>query len=158
VIPEFERKAIAPEVLAVHELQLRASAAGWTAEDYERARAVMPKVLEFARRLHAAGVPMMLGTDGGGGVLFGRELELHRQAGIAVWDVLQMATSEAADILEMGDRIGRIKRGFEADLVILDADPLSNVRAVDQVHAVINNGRLLKPAELSPPVDPSNGI
>ena len=157
VLPEFERKAIAPEVLAVHESQLRASAAGWTAHDYERARAVMPKVLEFARRLHAAGVPMMVGTDGGGGVLFGRELELHRQAGISVWNVLQMATSEAAEIMEMGDRVGRIKKGYEADLVILESDPFANIRAVDRVHAVINNGKLLKPSELSPPPGQQKG-
>lgn len=149
VVPEFERKSIAPEVLAVHESQLRASAAGWTANDYERARAVMPKVLAFARMLHAAGVRMMIGTDGGGGVLYGREMELHREAGMPAWDVLRMATSGTADIMEMGDRIGRIKQGYEADLVILNADPLANVRAVDQVHAVINNGRLLRPSELA---------
>jgi imidazolonepropionase-like amidohydrolase len=149
VLPAFERKSISPEVLAVYESQLRASAAGWKPEDYERAHAVMPKVLKFARLLHDAGVPMMIGTDGGGGVLFGRELELHRQAGIVTWDVLRMATAGAADIMNMGDRIGRIEQGYEADLVVLDADPLADVRAVDRVHAVINNGKLWKPSELS---------
>ena len=53
----------------------------------------MPKVLAFARMLHEAGVPMMIGTDAGGGVMFDRELELHREAGIPVWDVLRMVTS-----------------------------------------------------------------
>ena len=48
----------------------------------------------------------------------------------------------AADIMETGDRVDRIKEGCEADLVILDADPLAHVRAVERVHAVINNGRL----------------
>lgn len=148
VLPAFEREYISADVLAVYESQLRASAAGWTPEDYRRARAVMPKVQAFARLLHEAGVPMMIGTDGGGGVLIGRELELHREAGIAAWDVLRMATAEAADIMGIGDRVGRIKEGYEADLVILDADPLANVRAVDRVHAVINNGKVLKPAEL----------
>lgn len=149
VLPAFERKFIAPEVLAVYESQLRASAAGWKPQDYERARAVMPKVLTFARMLHAAGVPMMIGTDGGGGVLIGREMELHRDAGIPAWDVLRMATSAAADIMGMGDRVGRIKQGYDADLVILDADPLADVRAVDRVHAVINNGKFVTPSELS---------
>jgi len=157
VLPPFERKFISPEVLAVYESQLRASAAGWKPEDYERAHAVMPKVLMFARMLHAAGVPMMIGTDGGGGVLIGREMELHREAGIPAWDVLRMATSGAADIMEMGDRIGRIKEGYEADLVILDADPLADVRAVDRVHAVINNGKFLKPSELSERTAPQTG-
>lgn len=62
-----------------------------------------------------------------GGILLGRELELQREAGIAAWDVLRMATSEA-------------------DLVILDADPLADIRAVERVHAVTNNGDVLKPA------------
>lgn len=149
VLPAFEREAFHPDVLAVYETQLRASAAGWTLEDYERARRVMPKVQAFARLLHDAGVPMMVGTDAGGGVLLGRELELHTEAGIPTWDVLRMATSEAADIMGIGERIGRIKEGYEADLVVLDADPLSNVRAVDRVHAVINNGKVLLPSELS---------
>jgi imidazolonepropionase-like amidohydrolase len=99
--------------------------------------------------LHAAGVPMMIGTDGGGGVLIGREMELHRDAGIPAWDVLRMATSAAADIMGMGDRVGRIEQGYDADLVILDADPLADVRAVDRVHAVINNGKFVTPSELS---------
>jgi imidazolonepropionase-like amidohydrolase len=149
VLPAFERKSIAPEVLAVYESQLRASAVGWTPEDYERAHAVMPKVLRFARLLFDAGVPMMIGTDGGGGVLLGREMELHREAGIPTWDVLRMATSSTADIMGMGDRVGRVKQGYEADLAILDADPLADARAVDRVHAVISNGKFLVPSELS---------
>jgi imidazolonepropionase-like amidohydrolase len=92
---------------------------------------------------------MMIGTDSGGGVLYGRELELHREAGISTWGVLRMATSEAADIMGIGNRVGRITEGYEADLVILEADPLADVRAVERVHAVINNGKVLKPSELS---------
>ena len=142
-LPAWELEHAHPDVLEVFEPQMRASATGWTPEDYERARAVMPKVLAFARMLHEAGVPMMIGTDTGGGVALGREMELHREAGIPIWDVLRMATSEAADFMGMGDRIGRIKVGYEADLVILNADPLADVRAVDQVHGVLNNGQLL---------------
>jgi len=105
-------------------------------------------VLAFARMLHGAGVPMMIGTDAGGGVMLDREMELHREAGIPVWDVLRMVTSGTADILKMGDRIGRIKEGYEADLAIFDADPVADVRATAQVHAVINNGTLLRAEEL----------
>jgi imidazolonepropionase-like amidohydrolase len=148
VIPQSVRDDFSPEVLAVHESQLRLSATGWTPEDFTRARAVMPKVQAFARLLHDAGVPMMIGTDGGGGVAFDRELALHREAGIPAWDVLRMATSEAAEILKMGDRVGRIEPGYEADLVILDADPVADVRAAGQVHGVINNGQLLLSRDL----------
>jgi imidazolonepropionase-like amidohydrolase len=148
VLPQSQLQYFHPDVLAVYESQLRASAAGWTPEDYERARAVMPKVLAFARMLHQAGVPLMIGTDAGGGIMIDREMELHREAGIPVWEVLRMVTSGTADIMKMGDRIGRIKEGYEADLAILDADPVADVRATAQVYGVINNGKLLRAEEL----------
>jgi imidazolonepropionase-like amidohydrolase len=149
VMPESQRKYIHPDGLAVFESQLRASATGWTPEDFERARAVMPKVLAFARMLHEAGVPMMIGTDAGGGVMFDREMELHHEAGVPIWDLLRMATSQTADILKMGNRIGRLEEGYEADLVILESDPVSDVRAIGQVYGVLVNGRLLRSAELT---------
>jgi imidazolonepropionase-like amidohydrolase len=155
VLPEAVRQDFAPEVLAVHESQLRASAAGWTPEDFARARAVMPKVLAFARMLHAAGVPMMIGTDGGGGIAMDRELQLHREAGIPAWDVLRMATSGAADIMELGDRVGRIQEGYEADLTILESDPVADVRAVARVHGVIHNGQLLLAERLKEAAKPA---
>ena len=148
VIPAQETADTLPEVLAVYLPQLRASATGWTPEDFKRARAVFPKVLEFARRLHDAGVPVMIGTDGGGGSFYARELQLHVQAGIPAWEVLRLATSKTANLLGMGQRIGHLSTGFEADLVVLDADPLADMAAAARVHGVINNGRFLEPAEL----------
>ena len=148
VLPQAQLQYFHPDVLAVYESQMRASAAGWTPEDYQRARAVMPKVLAFARMLHEAGVPMMIGTDAGGGIMIDREMELHREAGIPVWEVLRMVTSGTAGIMKMGDRIGRIKEGYEADLAIFEADPVKDVRATAQVYGVINNGKLLRAEEL----------
>jgi imidazolonepropionase-like amidohydrolase len=109
---------------------------------------VFPKVLRFARVLHEAGVPMMIGTDGAGGSFFARELELHVQAGIPVWEVLRMATSKTASLLGMGQRIGHLSPGYEADLAVLDADPLADIGNAAQVHGVLNNGRLLKALDL----------
>jgi imidazolonepropionase-like amidohydrolase len=96
IVPAYEMADALPEVLEVYLPQLRASATGWTPEDFTRARAVFPKVLEFARVLHEAGVPMMIGTDGGGGAFFAQEMGLHVQAGIPVWEVLRMATAKTA--------------------------------------------------------------
>jgi hypothetical protein len=148
VIPPAEMRDALPEQMQAALAELRSSAAGWTPDDYARARAVMSKVLAFARMLHDAGVPMMIGTDGGGGAYYARELELHVAAGIPVWDVLRMATSATADIMGMGNRIGRIARGYEADLAILDADPVADIRAAAQVYGVLNNGELLRSSEL----------
>jgi imidazolonepropionase-like amidohydrolase len=148
VVPPLELTDALPEQMQAALTELRASAAGWTPDDYSRARAVMPKVLAFARMLHDAGVPMMIGTDAGGGAYYARELELHVDSGIPVWDVLRMATSEAADIMGMGDRIGRVEVGYEADLAILDADPVADIRAAAQIYGVLNNGELLRSSDL----------
>lgn len=137
-----------PEVMAAYLPQIKASATGWTPEDFDRARAVMGKVKAFARLLHDAGVPLMIGTDAGGGIFYARELELHHEAGIPTWAILRMATSGAADIMHMDDRIGRIAPGFEADLVILDADPIENISAARQIHGVLNNGVFMRAEDL----------
>lgn len=148
VLPPDDVRDMHPDVRKVYKAQLSANAIGWTADDYRRARAVMPKVLAFARLLHDAGVPMMLGTDGGGGAFLAHEMQLHVQAGISTWDVLRMATSDTAQIMGLGNRIGRIRKGYEADVVILDADPVQDIGAAAKVFGVINNGVRLKSADL----------
>jgi imidazolonepropionase-like amidohydrolase len=149
VIPESQRKYLHPDAFAALKSQLRASATGWSPGDFARAKAVMPKVLAFARMLHEAGVPLMIGTDAGGGVMLDREMELHHEAGIRIWDLLRMVTSSTADLLGMGDRIGRIQEGYEADLAIFDSDPSADVRAISEVYGVLVNGRLVRSADLT---------
>jgi len=128
---------------------IKLSTTGWTADDFMRARAVMPKVLQFARLLYDAGAAMMIGTDGhGGSWYYGRELALHVQAGIPTWAVLRMATSQTADILGIGNRVGRITPGFEADIAFLDADPVSDIAAAGKVYGVISKGRYFVSSEL----------
>lgn len=111
------------------------------AEQLARGRAVWPKVLAFARLLHDSGVSLMIGTDGSGGAGIHYELENHVRAGIPVWDVLRMATSGNADLIGLAGT-GRIAPGFEADIVFLRADPVANVRNVEHVEFVVNNGTL----------------
>lgn len=128
---------------------LKASAAGWSTDDYRRARAVMPKVLEFARRLYQAGVPMIIGTDAaGGGPYYAHELALHVEAGIPVWAVLRMSSSSAAELMAIGHRTGRVAPGYEADLVFLTADPVANILDAAKVYGVLDNGRFFSSAQL----------
>lgn len=122
--------------------QFNASVYDWTPEDFARAKAVMPKVLDFARRLHAAGVPLLIGTDGtGGGPIFARELELHVQAGIPVWEVLALSTTRAAERLGLGALTGALKVGLEADIVFLDRDPRRDISNVSQITMVVVDGK-----------------
>ena len=142
VWPIANRKFEHPENLEASLTFLQLGATGWDGEDFDRARAVMPKVLEFARRLHDAGVPMMLGTDSRGGTPFyARELALHVEAGISKWAVLRMATSKSAELLGISDRTGRISRGLEADIVFLKRNPINDISNVRDVAFVIANGK-----------------
>ncbi|HXS78816.1 MAG TPA: amidohydrolase family protein, partial [Gammaproteobacteria bacterium] len=116
---------------------------------YRRAHAVMPKVLELAKRFHDAGVRLSIGTDGtGGSPNFVRELALHVQAGIPAWEVLRLATSGAAERLGMEDQRGTLARGMEADIVFLNGNPLENVENVGDVDTVVQNGRAYRAQEL----------
>ena len=122
---------------------MSASHFGWTEEDYRRAHAVMPKVLELARRFYQASVPLSLGTDGtGGGPDYVRELELHAKAGIPVWDILAMATYKAAENLGVAHRVGRIATGQEADVVFLKGNPLEDLRKIRDVESVVVDGTI----------------
>jgi len=130
-------------------MSMTASHFGWTEEDYRRAHAVMPKVLELAKRFHDAGVRLSIGTDGtGGGPSFVRELALHVRAGIPPWEVLRLATSGAAERLGLAERTGSIAPGLEADIVFLNANPLVNIENVRDVDTVVQNGRAYRAREL----------
>lgn len=128
---------------------MTASHFGWNEDDYRRAHAVLPKVLELAKRFYDAGVQLSIGTDGtGGGPSFVRELELHVQAGIPASEVLRLATSGAAERLGMADERGALAPGFEADIVFLSADPLENIANVRDVDVVVQNGRAYRARDL----------
>jgi imidazolonepropionase-like amidohydrolase len=144
-----------PETDAAARGNYAAIAAIWSEEDFARARAAFPKVLQFAKLLHDAGVPLMIGTDGIGGTpLYARELSHHVAVGIPEWEVLRMATAGNAELMGLTDT-GRIEEGLEADLVFLRADPSMDVRNVEQVALVVNNGRAWEPEAL---LDIARGI
>lgn len=139
VLPPADRVHVHPDNLAA---MLTFLAAGtMSAEDHRRARAVMPKVFAFVRRLHAAGVPLSIGTDGnGGGPAYARELALHVEAGLPTWEVLRMATSTAAERLGVADHTGRLVEGLDADIVFLRGNPVASIGHVRDVALTVSNG------------------
>jgi imidazolonepropionase-like amidohydrolase len=129
---------------------------GWMPENYARARAVWPKIERFTRMLYEAGVPLTLGTDLANpfmspGYDLHTEMRLHQDAGIPAWAVLRMATSGAADTLGLGDSIGHIARGYEADIVFVDADPTTDIDNIRRTRAVLINGAYHDAAALHGP-------
>jgi imidazolonepropionase-like amidohydrolase len=63
------------------------------------------------------------------------------QAGIPPADVVRMATVSAAGAIGLGDRKGRIAPGYDADLLAVAGDPLTDLSALGEVRAVYRSGR-----------------
>lgn len=127
--------------------------AGWKPEDHARAQAVWPRLLRLTRLMYEGGVPMTIGTDQSNpfiapGISVSREMALHQEAGIPAWAVLRMATSDAARILGLGERIGALRPGLEADILFISADPRPDLARVADVRWVVNNGVLQSPERL----------
>ena len=92
-----------------------------------------------------AGVMLVTGSDAGNFFVFHgptvqREIELWVAAGIPPEVALQAATSNAAKLLRADDRIGTIEKGKEATLLIVDGNPLQDVRALSSVSVVLLKG------------------
>jgi imidazolonepropionase-like amidohydrolase/ABC-type multidrug transport system permease subunit len=92
-----------------------------------------------------AGVPLVTGTDAGNflvlhGPTVQREIELWVAAGIPVEVALQAATSNAARLLRADSRIGTVEKGKEATLLIVDGNPLQDVKALSSVSTVFMKG------------------
>ena len=93
---------------------------------------------------HAAGLTIVLGTDGG--VLpHGRgvdEMEALVAAGLSPLEVVQAATINAARALTIGDSVGWVDVGMSADFVAVRGDPLRDVAALRNVGLVVSRGRI----------------
>jgi imidazolonepropionase-like amidohydrolase len=97
------------------------------------------------RRLHAAGVPIVAGTDAG--VLAhgqnARELVALTEAGFTPADALRAATVGAAALLRTPS-IGEIKAGGAADLVLVQGDPLKDIHVMQNPVLVLKRGRAVR--------------
>jgi len=107
------------------------------------------------KRLHDAGVSVVTGTDAGnigtphGPALF-REFELMRAGGLTPREILTTATAGGARLMGRDD-LGRLRTGMQADLVVLDRNPLDDISHVTEIHRVVKEGRVFEPDALVPP-------
>jgi imidazolonepropionase-like amidohydrolase len=113
--------------------------------DIDVSRRRLAYYLERTRELHDAGVPMLVGSDTGipyvfPGTSVHEEMQLMAKAGLAPLAVLQAATRNVGRFLERDD-IGTIKEGALADLVLLDANPLTDIAHVQRIAAVAIGGQ-----------------
>lgn len=114
--------------------------------DPELARRLAENMAALPRRVAAAGGRIVMGTDAPivpPGLSYHAEMEaLVRYGRMSPTDVLRAATSEAAAALGYEGRLGVVAPGALADLVILDGNPLEDIRATRRVRSVIQGGRV----------------
>lgn len=111
------------------------------------------RAFENVRRARTAGVALAVGTGAGNTLIFPgpavhRELQLLVEAGLSPLEALVAATRRTAESLGKGEELGTIEPGKRADLVILDADPLVDIKNTQKIHRVIRSGQVIDPGEL----------
>ena len=126
---------------------------GWSTDPIAEREAFFQAELKMVGDMNRAGVPILAGTDTAAGVRVYPGFSLHEElsllvkAGLNPMQALQSATSSAAKFLDLADS-GTIVRGKRADLVLLDADPLTDIGNTRKIRAVFLNGRYLNRTEL----------
>ncbi len=124
-----------------------------TPADWARRKVIYAKQLEIVRLLHEAGVRFLAGTDLANPYIY-PGFSLHDElvslvaAGFTPAEALRAATLDPARYLGATDSLGSIEPGKRADLVLLDANPLEDIRNTTKIAAVVAAGRLYDRAAL----------
>jgi imidazolonepropionase-like amidohydrolase len=118
-----------------------------------RTRRAWEKLLELVGAFHELGGMVLAGTDCPNvaivsGYSLHRELEMLTRAGLSPMAALQAATSRPAERLDKTDVFGRIAPGLSADLLLLSADPLADIRNTRRIERVIAREQVYEPEAL----------
>jgi len=127
---------------------LRSSQMSPTAQQAERYRASYRRMLELTGEMYRAGVPLLAGTDDTPGLMLHRELALYVQAGIPAAKALRIATWDAARAAGQAAQRGSIERGKQADLVLVEGDPVADIMALRRAVLVVQGSVAFAPAQL----------
>jgi hypothetical protein len=103
---------------------------------------------KMVKLLHDSGIPIGSGTDSFGGLMLHRELELYVQAGLSTADAIETSTLGAARIMRKDKTTGSIAVGKDADLVLVDGDPLIRMEDIRRVVSTVRGGVVFPSGEL----------
>jgi imidazolonepropionase-like amidohydrolase len=122
--------------------------AQWTPHTMRDFKAALPVLQRFVASYVRMGGRVVAGTDTPQqfvvpGASLHRELQLYVAGGLTTAAALKTATTNAADLLGIADRAGTVEIGKDADLVLLDADPLADISATMQIRLVIRGGSIV---------------
>jgi imidazolonepropionase-like amidohydrolase len=111
-----------------------------------RGKHMVPQLERAIRKAHELGVPIATGADNYyDNKSINRisiEVEHFVRMGMTNFEALQTATTSSAELLQMGDRTGRIVQGYEADMILVPDNPLTNIEALQDVLLVMSNGHV----------------
>lgn len=111
-----------------------------------RGRAMLPVAHEMVARAWKMGVKIVAGTDtqylDKNNRTMADEIVELVGTGIPPLDAIKAATSLSAEELGIGNRTGSIQVGYEADLIVLERNPLDDIRHIADILMVVNNGRV----------------
>jgi imidazolonepropionase-like amidohydrolase len=123
--------------------------AHWTPQVLAKFKQAMPVLQRFVGTFARSGGRVVAGTDTPQqfvvpGASLHRELELLVASGLSASDAIKSATSAAAALLGIQDRVGTIAAGKAADLILVDGDPLADIRATRSISMVIKDGVIVR--------------
>jgi imidazolonepropionase-like amidohydrolase len=107
-----------------------------------------PKVLQLTKMLYENGVTILSGSDIPNfdlvpGASLHHELEIMVDTGIPPLEVIKIATRNGAQALDIGDNVGTVELGKQADMIILSDNPLDDIRNTKKIEAVIVDGQII---------------
>jgi imidazolonepropionase-like amidohydrolase len=131
-----------------HDIMTRAH---WTPETLAAFKRTLPILQRFVVTYSRLGGKVVAGTDTAQqfvvpGASLHRELELYVAGGMTPAAALRSATVDAAALLGIGERAGSIAIGKDADLVLVDGDPLADIRATRRIVTVVRGGVVVRSA------------
>jgi imidazolonepropionase-like amidohydrolase len=112
----------------------------------------------MVKLLHDDHVTLVCGTDSLAGLMLDHELALYVRAGLTPAEVLRIDTIEAARAMKLDKKTGSIAAGKDADLFVVDGDPLARIDDVTKVVTTVRGGVLYASAPLFTAVGVTPGL
>ena len=113
---------------------------------------ILPMQKEIFEKLRLHNMKWIAGTDSGGynnfvpGPALIGEIEMFESLGLSPLEALKTATTNAADAMRWSDRVGRVAPGLQADLILLDANPLETTSNLRSIRSVVVRGQWIEDA------------
>ena len=145
---------IAPATRQMWQSLAQQFSATMTPGDRETLKQFEALQLKMAKQFSDAGVKMLAGSDFGGiwlvaGFSLHQEFDLLAKAGFTPLQVLQMTTLDGAELLGRQATAGSVEVGKDANLVLLDGNPIESVQNLHKVNAVVRGGRYYSQEDLA---------